>query len=115
MAITLEQMATSIDDPALGNRVTGAAIAAAKRVVDEDPAPNNHAARLAFVKKIWTNPQQEAKPMIRVLLANYYNTAAFSWNDAPEPGQSNLVMNVNDTQFVDAVFDNWNVFVALDA
>jgi uncharacterized protein (DUF1778 family) len=116
MAITLAQMAASIDDPNLGNRVVGAAIAAAKQVVEApDPKPANYAQRVEFAKKIWTNPQAEAKPMIRVLLADSYKTAALSWNENPEAGQSNLVVNVTDDAFVSAVFSKWNVFVALDA
>jgi len=116
MAITLAQMASSIDDPELGNRVVGAAIAAAKQVVEAaDPKPANYSKRVEFAKKIWTSPQSEAKPMIRVLLADSYKTSALSWNADPAPGQSNLVVNVSDDAFVAAVFSKWDVFVALDA
>jgi hypothetical protein len=108
-------MAMSIDDPQLGNRVVGAAIAAAKQVVELTPQPTNHASRVGLAKEIWTNPQARAKPMIRVLLADSYTTDALSWNPDPAQGQSNLIVNVTDAQMVAAVYNKWNVFVALDS
>ena len=112
MAITLRQITEASAMPSLKQVVVGAAVAACKDISDETDVAN-HAQRLAFAKSILVNPQTAAEPMVRVILMNYWDTAALTWNDSPESGEDNIVINATDEQVKDAVLASWDIFAAV--
>ena len=53
----------------LKNKVTTAVLIAAETIINEDPGTTNHANRLTWAKKVFTNPRVEADRMFMAMLA----------------------------------------------
>lgn len=66
---TYDELLTAAQNAALNNRLRVAVIVAAEKVRVEDVATANHAARLAWAKSVFGNPDTEARRMLWAVLA----------------------------------------------
>lgn len=111
MALTLVQVAGLVDDPSLGQRVAGAALAVTAIARKEDPKSADYAAKIKLGNKVLRSPQAsgggDVSKMSRLVLSEWYNTPKLSWNDSPAPGQSNLVITATDDEIVALLQANW--------
>lgn len=116
MAITAEQMASLVDDPKLKARVGGLVLAATKGVRKEDPKTMDHAAKIKAAKTVLQTSGVASDgfilAMTRAILAEFWDTAKMTWDDSPEPGQSNLVCNATDAEITAVIVAAWSDFSA---
>lgn len=95
---TLLELTGLTNDPGLKDKVQGALMVVAMEVVEEDPQPANHAARLAYAQQVMTDPQGQATKWVRVLLGK---------NSTATVAQIN---GVNDSTVLNQVRNAWDLF-----
>jgi hypothetical protein len=66
---TYAELRLASEDPTLRLKITVACIVSAEVIRSEDVATTNHTNRLAWAKKVFENPDAEAKRMIWAVLA----------------------------------------------
>jgi hypothetical protein len=67
---TYTELASIFGDDALRNKVEVACTVAAVKIRSEDSATANHANRLLWAKRTFTQPRPVAEQMLRVLIAD---------------------------------------------
>lgn len=66
---TLAELWTLLEDPALKEKVSAAALVAAEAIRVEDTQTANHANRLKWAKGVFTNPVQAGDDLLKAVLA----------------------------------------------
>lgn len=66
---TYTEIKSLFNEPVLRDKVEVACIIASKAIKDESDQTNNHANRLKWARKAFSNPTSAAEAMVKVLLA----------------------------------------------
>jgi hypothetical protein len=67
---SLADLQTLLNDPMLRNKIRSAVVITAKNVYYEAPETPSHAARLAWAKSVFANPDAAAEQVVRFVVAS---------------------------------------------
>ena len=97
---TYTELYSIFNDSTLKNKISVAVVIEAQVIGAEDPATENHAARLEWAKAAFSNPSSAADAMMKVILATY---------KALEVAE---ITGASDVNIQSAVSDAVNVFAS---
>jgi len=97
---TLTEIATLLNDPGLNDKCKSACLIAAQAIQVEAAGTTNHANRLKWAKKVFTDPVSAGTDLLRAVLAAN-NTAPLASIQAATDSQIQTAVNAAVDTFAD--------------